>query len=74
MEHREEFVKMVMSQIDVWMAHADLEQVLSRDRVTHAGVCGVRGGDGDVLNRTVPKSLLLFQKFVASTEIRGRGR
>jgi hypothetical protein len=65
MERRAEFVEVVMAQMDYWMAHGELEQVSSRDRVTHAVAYAAFAAATVIFDSHSAPEVTEFRKFVA---------
>jgi hypothetical protein len=65
MERRAEFVEAVMTQMDYWMAHGELEEVSSRDRVTHAVAYAAFAAATVIFDSHSAAEVTEFRKFVA---------
>jgi hypothetical protein len=65
MERRAEFVEAVLAQIDFWMASGELEQVSSRDRITHAVAYAAFAAATVIFESHSAMEVSEFRKFVA---------
>jgi hypothetical protein len=65
MERRAEFVEAVMVQMDFWMAYGELEEVSSRDRVTHAVAYAAFAAATVIFESHSALEVTDFRKFVA---------
>ena len=63
---RREFVALVLKQIDMWMAHPDLQAVSSRDRITHAVSYAAMAAASVLFESHDSGEITAFRRFMAN--------
>lgn len=66
MERREEFITIVLKQIEFWMQHEDLKSVPSRDRITHSVCYAALSAATVIFESHTAEEVVAYRKFVAS--------